>query len=83
MRAVEYLKNIGIDTLLAECNYNLKIVKAHLMRECNITDARDVNYAMKLVKKRLKEILQDKYSHSSVKNSILKVIKEGFENELF
>lgn len=83
MRAVEYLRNVDIDRLLDECNNSLKMVKAYLMRECNLTNSNDVRYAMKLVKKRLKERIQAKFSNSSVKNSILSVIRKEFNNELF
>lgn len=81
MRAVEYLKQIGIDTLLKECNYNLKIAKAHIMRECNIADTAKVRYAMKLVKKRLIEIKKEGNANSSVKSSIIRALKEKFANE--
>lgn len=78
MKAVEYLRNIGIDRLLDECNNNLKMVKAYLMRECSLSNANDVEYAMKLVKKRLKERIQSNLSCSSVKKQVVKILKEVF-----
>lgn len=80
MRAVEYLKQVGIDTLLKECNYSLKIVKANIMRECNITDNDKVRYAMTLVKKRLKQITKADNMHSSIKSIIIRKLKGKFAN---
>lgn len=78
MKAIEFLRNIGIDTLLNECNNNLKMVKACIMRECDITESEDVRYAMKLVKKRQKEKIQSNLSCSSVKKQVVKILKEVF-----
>ncbi len=78
MKVIDLLKNAGIDNLLDKFNNNLKMIKDYIIRECKIINKNKVNYVMKLIKKRQKERLISAISKTSIKNNVLKVLKEEF-----
>ncbi len=78
MKPLSYIKELGIDTLLDKCQNNLKIVQAHLIRECRIAETDSVKYVMKLIKNRQKAREFGSISPASVKDTILRTLKEEF-----
>ena len=78
MKPLSYIKELGIDALLDKCQNNLKMVQAHLIRECHIAETDSVKYVMKLIKNRQKAREFGSISPASVKDTILRTLKEEF-----
>ena len=57
----EYIKHKGVGNILAECDNNLRAVKNHLFRECNLPKGTNIYYTMKIFKEYLKNRLWEKY----------------------
>lgn len=51
----KYEKRLGRLQILKECNFNLKDVRLHLIRECNLPKGYDLSKQMKEYKKLIEE----------------------------
>ena len=72
-----YIRDKGIECILEECNSNLRMVKAHLIRECELPDEYDLWPTINLFKKHLKE------KKTSVKNRLLEEIREKIQGDYY
>ena len=72
-----YIRDKGIERILEECNSNLRMVKAHLIRECELPDEYDLWPTMNLFKKHIKE------NKTSVKNHLLEEISEKMKGNFY
>ena len=71
-----YIRDKGIECILKECNSNLKMVKLHLIRECELPDDYDLWPTINLFKKHLKE------KKTSVKKHLLDEIRQKMKGEI-
>lgn len=72
MKINQYIKLRGIQGILDECNNNLRQVKAHLRRECDIPEGYDFSYTMRIFKNALDKI----YNPSHGKELIEEVLQQ-------
>lgn len=72
-----YIRDKGIESILNECNCNLRMVKAHLIRECELPDNYDLWPTMNLFKKHIKE------NKIPVKVHLLEEIREKMKGEIY
>lgn len=72
MKINQYIKLCGIERILDECNNNLREVKAHLRRECDIPEDYDFSYTMRIFKNSLDKI----YNSSHAKELIAEVLQQ-------
>ena len=72
-----YIRDKGIERILEECNSNLRMVKAHLIRECELPDDYDLWPTINLFKKHIKE------NKTSVKNYLLEEISEKMKGNFY
>ena len=72
-----YIRDKGIESILNECNCNLRMVKAHLIRECELPDNYDLWPTMNLFKKHIKE------NKIPVKVHLLEEIKLKMKGEIY
>ncbi len=50
MKISTYIKLRGIQAILDDCNSDLKAVKQHLFRKCNLEEGADISKTMKFFK---------------------------------
>lgn len=72
-----YIRDKGIECILNECNCNLRMVKAHLIRECELPDNYDLWPTMNLFKKHIKE------NKIPVKVHLLEEIREKIQGDYY
>ena len=72
-----YIRDKGVESILNECNCNLRMVKAHLIRECELPDNYDLWPTMNLFKKHIKE------NKIPVKVHLLEEIKLKKKGEIY
>ena len=65
MKASKYIKYRGINAILVECNYNLRNVRNHLLRETDITSDKTSR-----ILREFKELLVQK-TQTSVKQELI------------
>ena len=72
-----YIRDKGIECILKECNSNLKMVKLHLIRECELPQDYDLWPTINLFKQYLKEY------KTSKKTYLLEEISEKMKGNFY
>ena len=77
-KGMEYIKRCGIEVILDKCNYNLRVVKNHLKRNCSSSN---INTVMPKFKQYLKD---NQIFDKALMNEFIDIVKKyfgGFKNE--
>ena len=62
----EYIKHLGMGNILAKCGNNLRAIKNHLFRECNLVKGTNLYHTMKKFKQYLENRLWEAYGKNVV-----------------
>ena len=73
----EYIKHMGMGNILAVCGNNLRAVKNHLFRECNLVKGTNLYHTMKKFKQYLENRLWEQYGDKA--QIVEDFLKRNFE----
>ena len=76
-KITNYLKHRGMETVLMECNNNLRTVKNHIKRVCDLPKNINMSYIMAQIKDYMNLKFFEKYNTDF--DLIYKFLKENFE----
>ena len=81
MKIQKYIRNRGIEAILIDCNYNLRLVKNHLRNFCDLPKDKELTAVIKL----FKEYLEEKTSNDKITEKLQEleqIVKEAVSENL-
>jgi len=73
MKPSNYIKQRGMLNILEDCSMNLKIVRQHLLRECELDKKYDLSKVLKQFQKIIETTNKNLKSHTLIQEILIKL----------